>query len=161
MTLQVHRGQQHTKAWRSVQCIEGVKAVYDFHDNTIVRNNHKISLKTHVFVFFIFTPIYSNSRLLYRCQLALFKPCNSEARITSRDEHMQSLFSAVRALCYPPVRCCVTILVATVLGAFAKLLKATVSFVMYVCQSVRPPARPPARPSVPVKHLGSHKMNFH
>jgi len=39
-----------------------------------------------------------------------------------------------------------------VLGAFAKLQKATISFVMYVC---------PSGQSVRMKELGSHWMEFH
>jgi len=47
---------------------------------------------------------------------------------------------------------------ARFLGAFAKLKKnATVTFVISVCLSARPPARPPAR----IEQFGSHGMDFH
>jgi hypothetical protein len=74
------------------------------------------------FVFSIFTPIYSNLRLLYRYHLALFRPCDNEARITSRDEHMQSLFLVVCVLCYQPL-CCNCFLLATVFRRVRKTSK--------------------------------------
>jgi hypothetical protein len=41
-----------------------------------------------------------------------------------------------------------------ILGAFVKLRKATISFVMPFCLSVRPSVRP-------LKELGSHLTDFH
>jgi hypothetical protein len=49
--------------------------------------------------------------------------------------------------------CSVVLPHITFLGAFAKFQKATVSFVTFVCPSVRP--------SVRVEQLGSHCRDFH
>jgi hypothetical protein len=47
--------------------------------------------------------------------------------------------------------------IPSLLGAFAKLRKATISFVM----SVHPSACPPARPRIRMEQLGSHWTVFH
>ena len=47
-----------------------------------------------------------------------------------------------------------------VLDAFAKLRKATIGIVMYVCMSVCPSVRPSVRPSILVE-LGCHWADFH
>ena len=46
------------------------------------------------------------------------------------------------------------------LGAFAKLWKSTIDFVMSVCPSVCLSVRPSVRPSVRMKQLGSHWADF-
>ena len=54
---------------------------------------------------------------------------------------------------YICVLCCKVLHFVTVLGAFAKLRKANISFFMSVCQSVRP--------SVRIEQFGSHWTDFH
>lgn len=43
------------------------------------------------------------------------------------------------------------------LGTFAKFRKETISYVIFVCLSVRPPPRPP----VSMEQFDSHRMDFH
>jgi hypothetical protein len=47
------------------------------------------------------------------------------------------------------------------LGAFEKLLKATISFVMFVCLSVSLSVHPSVSLSVLMEQLGSHWTEFH
>ena len=47
------------------------------------------------------------------------------------------------------------------LVAFAKFRKETISFVIFVCLTVRPSVRPSFLPSLLMKQLGFHRTDFH